>query len=78
MPVKLGQSARKIIRGASRPSFEYTHDYLKVYSNAALCEKYNASNTKPKDKRKIKVEIDRRNKIGKANIVFGAPSETTE
>jgi hypothetical protein len=51
---------------------------LKVYSNAALCEKYNASNTKAKDKRKIKVEIDRRNKIGKANIVFGVPSETTE
>ena len=71
MPVKLGQSARKIVRGAARPSFEYTHDYIKVYSNGALIEKYNASNTKKKDKRKIKVELERRNKLGKANVVFG-------
>ena len=71
MPVKLGQSVRKVVRGASRSSFEYTHDYIKVYSNGALIEKYNASNTKKKDKRKIKVELERRNKLGKANVVFG-------
>jgi len=71
MPVKLGKSARKIIRGASRPSFEYTHDYIKAYSNGALIEKYNASSTKKRDKRKIKIELERRNKLGKANVVFG-------
>jgi hypothetical protein len=71
MPVKLGQSVRKIVRGAARPSFEYTHDYIKVYSNGALIEKYNASSTKKRDKRKIKIELERRNKLGKANVVFG-------
>lgn len=71
MPVKLGQSVRKVVRGSSRPSFEYTHDYIKAYSNGALIEKYNANNTKKKDKRKVKIELERRNKIGKANVVFG-------
>ena len=72
MPVKLGKSVRKTVRGAARPSFEHTHDYIKTYSNGALIDKYKASNTKRKDKRKIKVEMDRRNKLGKANIVFTA------
>jgi len=29
MPVKIGKSVRKVVRGASRPSFEYTHEYIK-------------------------------------------------
>jgi hypothetical protein len=70
MPIKIGKSARKVVRGAARPSFEYTHDYIKQHTTADLIEMYNG-NTIPKKKRKIKVELERRNKLGKANVVFG-------
>ena len=70
MPVKIGKSVRKVVRGASRPSFEYTHEYIKTKSNSELIDMYNASGTIPKKKQKIKNELVRRNKVGKARVVF--------
>jgi hypothetical protein len=70
MPVKIGKSVRKVVRGASRPSIEYTHEYIKTKSNGELIDMYNASGTIPKKKQKIKNELVRRNKVGKARVVF--------
>jgi len=60
MPIKIGKSIRKVVRGASRPSFEYTHDYIKCRTKEELIEMYNNSNTIPKKKQKIKNELVRR------------------
>lgn len=60
MPTKLGKSMRKVVRGASRPSFEYEHDYIKVKPKAELIEMYNSPTTIPKKKQKIKNELVRR------------------
>ena len=60
MPTKIGKSVRKVVRGASRPSFLYDHDYIKVKSKAELIEMYNNSSTSQKKKQKIKNELVRR------------------
>ena len=43
---------------------------MKCQSIDTLLEKFNNSGTKPKLKRKIQVELDRRNKLGLSNIIF--------
>ena len=74
MPIKIGKSMRKVVRGASRPSFEYEHDYIKVKPKAELIEMYNNPTTIPKKKQKIKNELVRRGGVvfkwvSKRNIV---------
>jgi len=59
MPIKLGKSARKFIKGKKK-SFEFDHDYIKKYTKSALIDMYNTSSTIPKKKQKIKNELVRR------------------
>ena len=59
MPIKLGKSARKFVKGKGK-SFEFEHDYIKMRSKAELIEMYNTSSTIPKKKQKIKNELVRR------------------
>jgi hypothetical protein len=66
MPIKFNKSTSKYDRQTGKTTIE--HDYMKAKSNADLIEAYNKENQKPKLKRKIKLEIDRRNKTGQANI----------
>lgn len=67
-PVKFGKSHVNVDRATKKTTI--VHDYMKNKTNAELIEAYNSSSTIPKKKRKIKNEIQRRNKIGLANIVF--------
>ena len=46
------------------------HDYMKCKSNADLIEAYNKDGIKRKLRAKVRVEIDRRNKLGLSNIIF--------
>jgi len=73
MPIKMSPSVRKVVRGASRPSFEYTHDYIKSYSKEELIKKYNEYGTKPKLKQKIKNELVRR-----GGVIFTSEPQSTE
>ena len=59
MPIKLGKSTRKFVKGKGK-SFEFEHDYIKMRSKAELIEMYNTSSTIPKKKQKIKNELVRR------------------
>ena len=67
-PVKFGKSHANINRETKKKTI--AHEYMKTKTNEELIEAYNSSNTLPKKKRKIKIEIERRNNIGKANVVF--------
>lgn len=67
-PVKFGKSHVNVNRETKKKTM--VHDYIKVKTNEQLIEVYNSPNTLPKKKQKVKVEIERRNKIGKANVVF--------
>ena len=67
-PIKFSKSSKNFDRKSGKTSI--THDYMKCKSNADLIEAHNKENTKPKLKGKIIKEIDRRNKLGLANIVF--------
>ena len=58
MPIKLGKSHTTIDRATKKDT--KVHPYIKGFSKTDLIEKYNASNTKPKDKQKIKNELVRR------------------
>ena len=58
MPVKLSKSITQIDRVTKKVSVE--HDYMHVRSKKDLIEKYNNENTRPKDKRKIKIELVKR------------------
>jgi|TARA_B100001094_G_scaffold263791_1_gene265545 predicted flavoprotein YhiN len=60
MPIKLGKSVRKTTRGAAKQGFNYEHDYIKTKSTTALIEKFNARNTRPKDRQKIRNELVKR------------------
>lgn len=65
MPTKLGKSHKTIDR-ATKKVTEH-HPYIRGFSKSDLIEKYNASNTRPRDKQKIKNELVRR-----GGVVFNA------
>ena len=58
MPIKLGKSHTTIDRTTKKATT--VHPYIKGMSKSDLIEKYNASNTRPKDKQKIKNELVKR------------------
>jgi len=66
MPVKFGPSQVIVERGKKTT----THQYMKCQSIKTLIEKFNNTSTTGRLKRKIKVEFDRRNKIGLDKVVF--------
>ena len=68
MPVKFAKSSTNYNRATGKTTIE--HSYMKNQSNATLIEAYNKDGQRPKLKRKIRIEIERRNKIGLSNIVF--------
>jgi len=67
MPVKYGKTSVQIDRNTKKKSI--VHEYMKTKSNQELMDAYNKP-VIPKLRQKVKNEIVRRNKIGKANIVF--------
>jgi hypothetical protein len=67
MPVKFGKTTIQIDRNTKKKSI--SHEYMKQKTIDELVEFYN-ENKKPKLRRKVKIEIERRNKLGKSNIVF--------
>lgn len=67
MPIKFGKSQEIIDRETKKKTTR--HEYLKQKTNAELVDFYN-ENKKPRLRRKVKIELERRNKIGKANIIF--------
>jgi len=58
MPIKLGKSHKTIDRQTKKVSV--VHPYITGFAKADLIEKYNNTNTRPKDKQKIKNELVRR------------------
>ena len=52
MPIKLGKSYKNIDRQTKKVTTH--HPYIRGFSKADLIEKYNADNTRTKDKQKIK------------------------
>lgn len=58
MPIKLGKSHTTIDRATKKATT--VHPYIKGFSKSDLIEKYNASNTRRKDKQKIKNELVKR------------------
>lgn len=60
MPVKLGKSVRKTTRGAAKQGFNYEHDYIKTKSKEELVNTFNATNTMPKKRQKIRNELVKR------------------
>ena len=58
MPTKLGKSHTTIDRMTKQS--KTVHPYIKGFSKKELIEKYNADNTRPRDRRKIKNELVRR------------------
>ncbi len=60
MPVKLGKSVRKTTRGAAKQGFNYEHDYIKTKSKEELVNTFNATNTVPKKRQKIRNELVKR------------------
>ena len=67
MPEKYGKTTVQIDRQTKKKSI--VHEYMKTKSNQELMDAYNKP-VIPKLRQKVKNEIVRRNKIGKANIVF--------
>jgi len=67
MPVKFGKTTIQIDRNTKKKSI--SHEYMKQKTIDELVEFYN-ENKKPKLRRKVKIEIERRNKLGKSNIIF--------
>jgi hypothetical protein len=69
-PVKFGKTSKQYDRMTKKSAMVY--DYMKCKSNADLIEAYNKDGIKPKLRQKIRIELDRRVKIGKAKIVFAS------
>jgi hypothetical protein len=67
-PIKFSKSSNQYDRVTGRTT--RVHDYMKCKSNADLIEAYNKEGQKPKLRAKVRVEIDRRNKLGLSKIVF--------
>ena len=68
MPVKFGKTVKQVERGTKKITI--VHEYMKCQSIKTLIDAFNKEGKKPKLKRKINVEIDRRNKLGLSNIIF--------
>ena len=60
MPIKLGKSVRKTTRGAAKQGFNYELDYIKTKSKEELVNTFNATNTVPKKRQKIRNELVKR------------------
>lgn len=58
MPIKLSKSVA--VRNRQTGKITIEHNYIHTVSKKELIEKYNNSNTRPKDKQKIKNELVRR------------------
>ncbi len=58
MPVKFSQSSKKFEKG-SRTNYTWEHDYIKHKTKEQLIEYINTG-SKPKLKRKCRIELDRR------------------
>lgn len=67
MPVKFGMSQVLVDRETKKKTVR--HEYMKQKTNAELVDFYN-ENKKPRLRRKVKLELERRNKLGTANIIF--------
>ena len=67
-PIKFSKSSNQYDRVTGKTTL--VHDYMKCKSNADLIEAYNKEGIKPKLRSKVRVEIDRRNKLGLSKIVF--------
>jgi len=68
MPVKLSKS--QVVRDRATGKLTTNHFYIKNVSKKELIEKYNADNTKPKVRQKIKNELVRR-----GGVIFNNESE---
>ena len=68
MPIKFGKTSRQYESITKKTTLGY--DYMKCKSNADLIEAYNKDGIKRKLRAKVRVEIDRRNKLGLSNIIF--------
>ena len=64
MPIKLGKSHKTIDRATKKVTVH--HPYIKVMTKKELIERFNSSNTRPRDKQKIKNELVRR-----GGVTFG-------
>jgi len=64
MPIKLGKSSKQIDRVTKKVTV--INPYIKLFSKQELIEKYNNSNTRKKDKQKIKNEL-----VKRGGVVFG-------
>ena len=58
MPIKLGKSHTTVDRTTKKKTT--VNPYIKAFSKADLIEKYNNTNTRAKDKQKIKNELTSR------------------
>lgn len=58
MPIKLGKSQTTVDRTTKKATT--VHPYIKAFSKKDLIEKYNNTNTRAKDKQKIKNELTSR------------------
>ena len=68
MPVKLSKS--QVVRDRATGKLTTNHFYIKNVSKKELIVKYNADNTKPKVRQKIKNELVRR-----GGVIFNNESE---
>ncbi len=68
MPIKFSKSSNQYDRVTGRTT--RVHDYMKCKSNADLIDAYNKEGQKPKLKAKVRVELERRNKIGQSRVIF--------
>jgi Cu/Ag efflux protein CusF len=68
MPVKFGKTVKQVERGTKKTTI--VHEYMKSQSIKTLIDKFNNEGTQPKLKRKIRVEFDRRNKLGLDKVIF--------
>ncbi len=64
MPIKLSKSVT--VRNRQTGKLETQHNYIHMVSKKELIDKYNNSNTRKKDKQKIKNEL-----IKRGGVVFG-------
>ena len=68
MPIKFGKTSKQVDRGTKKVTV--VHEYMKFQSIKTLIDKFNNEGTQPKLKRKIRVEFDRRNKLGLDKVIF--------
>ena len=68
MPIKFGKTIKQVDRGTKKVTV--VHEYMKCQSIKTLIDKFNNEGTQPKLKRKIRVEFDRRNKLGLDKVIF--------